>query len=318
MTDISVIIPCYNAERWVGRAIESVLDQQGLAVEVIVVDDGSTDGSLDVIKSFGDRIRWETGPNRGGCAARNRGTELSFAPFLHFLDADDYLEGDFLASGLRAMRRQNAEIAIGVQVKEHEAQRLIFEPPRRSCILDLINWLWTHELGVQQGKLIFARNLIDRAGLWDPAFTRFQDLEFVMRCISARPRTTTWDEGNAVYSSCVDHQKLSQKYDDRSIDSLVRAVRAAHGYTKSAGIDESTADSLARPVAYWVWREACRRGSLEAARAAERLFRELGGESIPGTLPHRVAVSLLGLRTKERLSLTGHSVMNQIKKEWHH
>lgn len=67
-SDISVVIPCYNAEKWVGRAIDSVLAQEGVSVEVIVVDDGSTDGRLDAIRAYGDRIRWETGPNRGACA----------------------------------------------------------------------------------------------------------------------------------------------------------------------------------------------------------------------------------------------------------
>ena len=88
---VSILIPCYNAERWVGQAIESALAQTWPNKEVIVVDDGSTDGSLEVIKSFGDRIKWETGPNRGGNVARNRLLELSHGEWIQYLDADDYL-----------------------------------------------------------------------------------------------------------------------------------------------------------------------------------------------------------------------------------
>lgn len=88
---ISIIIPCWNAECYVGEAIESALAQTYLNVEVIVIDDGSTDSSLEVIKSFGDRIRWETGPNQGGCAARNRGLSLAKGDLIQFLDADDVL-----------------------------------------------------------------------------------------------------------------------------------------------------------------------------------------------------------------------------------
>src|ERR1700732_3161240 len=88
---VSILIPCYNAERWVAQAIESALAQTWSEKEVIVMDDGSRDGSLEVIKSFGARIVWETGPNRGGNVARNRLLELARGEWLQYLDADDYL-----------------------------------------------------------------------------------------------------------------------------------------------------------------------------------------------------------------------------------
>jgi len=89
--DLSVVIPCYNAEKWIARAIESVLVQDGPNLEIMVVDDGSTDGSLEIITSFGDRIRWVSGGNHGASAARNRGLSLSASDYVLFLDADDYL-----------------------------------------------------------------------------------------------------------------------------------------------------------------------------------------------------------------------------------
>lgn len=88
---VSIIIPCYNAEPWVGEAIQSALDQSYSPIEVIVIDDGSMDKSLEVIKSFGNKIRWESGPNRGACAARNRGLDLANGIYIKFLDADDIL-----------------------------------------------------------------------------------------------------------------------------------------------------------------------------------------------------------------------------------
>src|SRR5215813_6146334 len=88
---VSILIPCFNAERWIAQAIESGLAQTYEEKEVIVIDDGSRDGSLEVIKSFGDRIRWETGPNCGGNAARNRLLQLARGRWLQYLDADDYL-----------------------------------------------------------------------------------------------------------------------------------------------------------------------------------------------------------------------------------
>ncbi len=88
---VSVIIPCFNGEKFVADAIESALNQTYRHKEVIVVDDGSTDGSVQVIQRYGDRIRWVTGPNRGGSAARNAGLQMAAGELVQFLDADDLL-----------------------------------------------------------------------------------------------------------------------------------------------------------------------------------------------------------------------------------
>lgn len=88
---VSILIPCYNAEQWIAQAINSALEQTYPNKEVIVVDDGSSDNSLEIIKSFGDLIYWESQPNQGGNAARNRLLELSTGEWLQYLDSDDYL-----------------------------------------------------------------------------------------------------------------------------------------------------------------------------------------------------------------------------------
>src|SRR5215510_572617 len=88
---VSILIPCYNARPWIAQCIQSAIDQTYPHKEIVVVDDGSTDDSLNVIRDFGDRVCFETGPNRGGNVARNRLVELSVGDWLSFLDADDYL-----------------------------------------------------------------------------------------------------------------------------------------------------------------------------------------------------------------------------------
>lgn len=92
--DIHTLIPCHNAELWIGEAIESTLNQNYPHTEVIVYDDGSTDGSWDIIQSFGDRIAAGQGPNRGGGAARNWLLERASGPWVQYLDADDCLRPD--------------------------------------------------------------------------------------------------------------------------------------------------------------------------------------------------------------------------------
>lgn len=93
---VSIIIPCYNGGAYVSDAIRSALGQTYSPIEVIVVDDGSTDDSLDVVRSFGDRVKCVPMPHRGGGAARNAGLEASRGALIQFLDADDLLEPDKL------------------------------------------------------------------------------------------------------------------------------------------------------------------------------------------------------------------------------
>lgn len=88
---VSILIPCYNAERWIAQAIQSALAQTYSNKEVIVIDDGSSDRSLEIIQSFGNEILWKTQHNQGGNITRNRLLELCSGEWLQYLDADDYL-----------------------------------------------------------------------------------------------------------------------------------------------------------------------------------------------------------------------------------
>lgn len=92
----SVIIPAYNAEAFLARAIESVLAQTWPAHEILVVDDGSTDATAEVVAKFGDRVRYLRQDNAGVSAARNAGAQAASGDWLAFLDADDWYYPDRL------------------------------------------------------------------------------------------------------------------------------------------------------------------------------------------------------------------------------
>lgn len=93
---VTVVIPVYNTRDYVGETVQSVLDQSLAGVEVIAVDDGSTDGSLEVLRSFGDRIKVIAQANSGQAAARNAAVEAASGEFVYFMDSDDLLEKDTL------------------------------------------------------------------------------------------------------------------------------------------------------------------------------------------------------------------------------
>ena len=93
---VSVIIPCYNQSRYLDRAIRSVLSQNYLNYEIIVVDDGSTDNSWEVVDAFGDKVRYIWQENKGLGGARNTGILASDAEFIGLLDADDEWQPTYL------------------------------------------------------------------------------------------------------------------------------------------------------------------------------------------------------------------------------
>lgn len=107
---VSIVIPCFNSKQYVADAIRSALHQQYGATEIVVVDDGSTDGSRDVITSFEGQIRYEFTPNRGASAARNTGVLLARGDWIQFLDADDVLHTDKLARHVPFAQRHSGAI----------------------------------------------------------------------------------------------------------------------------------------------------------------------------------------------------------------
>ncbi|MFZ9033203.1 MAG: glycosyltransferase family 2 protein, partial [Anaerohalosphaeraceae bacterium] len=86
---ISAVIPAYNAEKYIARSINSVLNQTCPVDEIIVVDDGSTDSTAEVIKSYGGKVRYIHQQNAGVSAARNTGIQAATCEWVAFLDADD-------------------------------------------------------------------------------------------------------------------------------------------------------------------------------------------------------------------------------------
>jgi glycosyltransferase involved in cell wall biosynthesis len=103
---ISVLIPCYNQGHFLRETVESVLAQTYPHVEIVVVNDGSTDGTAAVAASFGDRIRCITKSNGGLSAARNTGILAAHGEFVHFLDSDDMIRPDFLQRVADAIARR--------------------------------------------------------------------------------------------------------------------------------------------------------------------------------------------------------------------
>ncbi len=102
---VSIVIPTYNYAAFLPTAIRSCLDQTYKPIEILVVDDGSTDNTKDVIKEFNNHITYFFQENRGVSAARNRGLELAKGDYITFLDSDDYLTNDSLELRIEILKK---------------------------------------------------------------------------------------------------------------------------------------------------------------------------------------------------------------------
>lgn len=198
---ISILIPCFNAERWIAQAIESALRQSFREIEVIVVDDGSTDRSLDVIKGFGDAIRWETGPNRGGNVARNRLLDLARFEWLQYLDADDYLEPDKIRDQWQWLQAHapDADVVFGpVTLERGIGQEAVQEPlpipePHDLWIL-MARWYLP-----QTGAPLWRKRALIDVGGWKPDQPCCQEHELYLRLLMAGKRFVYCHCGGAIY-----------------------------------------------------------------------------------------------------------------------
>jgi glycosyltransferase involved in cell wall biosynthesis len=114
MDSISLIIPAYNVEAYIGKCLDSVFSQTYKNLEVIVVNDGSTDNTADVINSyaFDSRLKYIEQKNAGVSAARNVGIEIATGNYLAFVDSDDYLEKDMYEKLYAACKKNNVDVAI--------------------------------------------------------------------------------------------------------------------------------------------------------------------------------------------------------------
>lgn len=171
---VSVIIPCHNAEHWLAETLESALAQTLRQREIIVVDDGSTDGSLAVARKFEERgVRVVTQRNAGAAAARNTGLKLALGDYLQFLDADDLLAPDKLSLQVQLLRTQgNDRIATCAwgRFTTDAADYPLSEPQTLWQNLAPVDWLVLaaeHNLMMATATWLLPRALVDRIGPWN-------------------------------------------------------------------------------------------------------------------------------------------------------
>lgn len=182
---VSVIIPAFNAAGWLPSAVASVLAQTRPADELVIVDDGSTDSTAAVARSFGGITRLVSRENGGLAAARNTGAAATSGDWLLFLDADDTLVPTALESLIRRASAGDAGVVYGfvlqrrgepTETRLHGLPYAVGDPP----IPAKAHFWWTPI--PTAGAALIRRSLNDKVGGFDERFRQVEDAEYWLRC----------------------------------------------------------------------------------------------------------------------------------------
>ena len=204
---VSVIIPCFNAERWIGETLESVFAQTWPNLEVIVVDDGSTDGSASVVEHFARaNLTLVRQANRGAAAARNRGLAAATGEYIQFLDADDLIDSDKMAIQMTRLAPNPGCVASAEWGRFHDhPAETAFDPETNWQDLDPVEWLVRSRadgLGMLFPALWLApRSVIEAAGPWNERLTLGDDGEYFTRVVLASDQVFFCDGARCRYRS---------------------------------------------------------------------------------------------------------------------
>lgn len=224
--DVEIVVPAYKAERTIGRTIDSLLAQEGVCCRVIVVVDGLFDGTLEVLSRYpGDRVTVVVEKvNRGASSARNRGLDLVRGEFVMFIDADDFLEGDFLRPLLAGMRSVGADMGFApMQIFfEREGRRLPRFVPQWRRPLEVFRDWHGRERYVGTIGTMWRTEFVRQIGGWDAQITRNDDGELAMRGILMGAKIAVSSSGQGVY---VHHSGESLNRRTDNMESMLLANR---------------------------------------------------------------------------------------------
>lgn len=176
---VSIVIPAFNHSNYLAEAIDSVLAQDYPSVELIVLDDGSTDDTVGVLKHYGDAFRWETHPNMGQANTLNKGWNMAQGEILSYLSADDVLEPGAVQAAVNALKAEPDAVAAYCDFK-------LIDPASNTvrCVrtpdFSYTEMLAEVSCPVGPGAL-FWRSVYQQAGPWNPAYHQMPDYEFWLR-----------------------------------------------------------------------------------------------------------------------------------------
>jgi glycosyltransferase involved in cell wall biosynthesis len=180
LSSVSIIMAAFNAATWIREAIDSCRNQTHRDIEIVVVDDGSTDDTLEILRAYGSEVIWETGPNQGACRARNRAFALSSGRYIQYLDADDYLLPVKIERQLAFLEQTGADVVYGDWRHQYEhldgskpLGEIVVSGVQNDVLEALLSGWWTANM-----TLLLRRETVSRCAGWDETLRVAQDRDF--------------------------------------------------------------------------------------------------------------------------------------------
>ena len=245
---VSILIPAYNSEKWIGEAVTSALDQTWPKKEVVIVDDGSSDGTLSIARRFESRsVKVLTQENRGSSAARNRALSISQGDYIQWLDADDLLHPDKISQQLKNIeQRLDGKVLLSSAWGQFyfRSSKGKFVPSPLWQDLSPVEWLTIKmDLNTWMGieSWLVSRELTEMAGPWDERISRDNDGEYFCRVVSISDKIMFIPEAKC-YCRTGNLRSLSNNFNisDTKIESQFISIRLQIGYLRSLENSERT------------------------------------------------------------------------------
>ena len=229
---VSIIMPAFNAGPWIEESLRSATAQTHPLIEILVIDDGSTDDTLARARRFAAHtardVQVHTQPNAGAAAARNHGLRLARGEFIQFLDADDLLAPDKIACQFGPLLAAGPDaLASGTWGRFHDAPADTFWPDetvaRATTGVEFLQLHYETNTMMQPGAWLAPRALLDRVGPWDETLSLNDDGEYFARVMLAASRLVPVPAARCHYRSA-GPGSLSRRRDARALASLHRSV----------------------------------------------------------------------------------------------
>ncbi len=301
---VSVVIPCYNSEELVSRTIRSAQAQGDVVVEIIVVNDGSTDGSLAVLQEHeaAGEITLITGPNKGGCHARNQGLAVAKAPYVAFLDADDLYEGPVLEGGVRAAQAAQADLIFSeMEIRFMDGRPSEYKgplgPPEHDARGVFANWFdgdW-----VNPSATLWRTEFLRGIGGWNEAVRVGQDGEVALRAILEGAVVARNEEGRGIYHRGIAGSvSMTGGITPNKLAGHIDVMRTMCAAARAKGWGADLGRSYA--ALYFIARKSFMEGHIDLGRRALEVLRAEGHRAHHGTRAHVALASVIGLERKVR------------------